>query len=272
MRDNQFGSQELQDGKDMSAVALSVVARLAARNVPGRRPAEADLVQAMKDAIVAADPAAFDVLRLDLRRARITEIDLVDCYFPAVARALGCDWVDDTADFAAVTIGMARLQALLHRIVQGSFVDLPYDSPSILVVLATGEQHSFGVQVLAEQLRRSGAAAHVMIAPSADRLQDLVRSGRYDGAMVSVGCEQGVEPSARIVKQIKRASGGQLWVAVGGAMLDRNVALRDLVGGDIATQDPMLAMAGMRHVQGSLAGAVGLPRPLDTAWKRLERA
>jgi len=268
MRDSQQNRPGQIGGMDMSAVALSVVAQLAARNVPGKRPAEVDLVLAMKQAVISTDPAAFDTLRLDLRRARITETDLVECYFPAVARALGCDWVEDSAGFAAVTIGMSRLQTLLHRIVRTCHVELPMDSPSILVVLPAGEQHSFGVQVLAEQLRRNGASAHVLIAPTPDRLQDLVRSGRYDGAMVSVACDQGIEPAARVVRSIKQASHGELWVAVGGSLLEREPALKARLGADIATQDIKLAMVGMI----SPKGAKGRHDLEDSAPKRLEKA
>lgn len=251
----------------VSAVALSVVAQLAARNVPGKRPAEADLVQAMKLAVVDADPAAFDTLRLDLRRARITDIDLVDCYFPAVARALGCDWVDDSAGFAAVTIGMARLQTLLHRIVRTCHVELPVDSPSVLVVLPEVEQHSFGIQVLAEQLRRSGASAHVLIGPPPNLLRRLVASGRYDGAMVSVGCDQGLRPARAAINAIRQASDGALWVAVGGAMLERVPDLQAVLGADIGTSDPILAMAGMRQ---PVLVARGGPRHGTPSLKRLE--
>ncbi|OYX25163.1 MAG: hypothetical protein B7Z10_07165 [Rhodobacterales bacterium 32-66-7] len=253
---------------DMSAVALSVVAQLAARSP--RQASEAALVQAMKDAVISTDPAAFDTLRRDLRRARITEIDLVDGYFPAVARALGCDWVGDSAGFAAVTIGMARLQTLLHRIVRTSPVELPVDSLSILVVLPLGEQHSFGVQVLAEQLRRRGAFAHVLITPAMDRLQDLVCSGRYDGAMVSVGCDQGVEPAARVVRSIRQASQGRLWVAAGGSMLERMPDMQAKLGADIATQDPDLAMVGM--LTAKAARAVAEARGTEGALQRLETA
>lgn len=263
---NGFGQR---GSMDMSAVALSVVAELAARNA--RQSSEAELVLAMKEAVISTNPGAFDTLRHDLRRARITETDLVDSYFPAVARALGCDWVGDSAGFAAVTIGMTRLQILLHRIIRTCPVELPIDSPSILVVLPLGEQHSFGVQILAEQLRRRGASAHVLITPSMDRLRELVCSGRYDGAMVSVGCDQGLEPAVRVVRSIKQASQGGLWVAVGGSMLEREPDLQARLGADIATQDPDLAMVGMRSAKAA-RDAEDQQVIADSAWKRLETA
>jgi len=271
MRGSQQNGSGQFDGIDVSAVAFSVVAQLASRNGQGKRPAANDLVQAMKRAVVSTDPAAFDALRRDLRRASITETDLVDCYFPAVARALGCDWVDDSAGFAAVTIGMSRLQAMLHRIVRSCHVELPLDSPSVLVVLPQIEQHSFGVQVLAEQLRRSGVSAHVLISPSPDRLRGLVGTGRYDGAMVSVGCEQGLAPAAQAVLCLKQATEGQLWVAVGGAMLERERGLADLLGADIASSDPMKAMAGMRQTAPAAKTVLGLLRPVDCTAIGLDR-
>lgn len=270
MRDSQQNGPGQLGSMDMSAVALNVVTQLAARALQ-RQSAEAALILAMKQAVMAADPTRFDTFRLDLRRARITETELVDTYFPAVARALGCDWVDDSAGFAAVTIGMARLQTLLHRIVRTCPVELPIDSLSVLVVLPLGEQHSFGIQILAEQMRRRGASTHVLIAPALDQLQDLVCSGRYDGAMVSVGCLQGMEPAARVVRSIKHASHGKLWVAVGGSMLEREPDLKAILGADIATQNAEVAMVGMRSAK-TARNAEDRQGLADSAWKRLEKA
>jgi hypothetical protein len=49
-----------------------------------------------------------------------------------------------------------------------------------------------------------------------------------------------------VVKALRDGSGGRLWVAVGGAVLERPVDVKAATGADVATNDPMVALAGAR--------------------------
>jgi hypothetical protein len=113
MRDSQHDGHGDRDSDGLALLARSVVRRVAARGVV--RPVDQAMVAALARALVSPDPAAFDALRPDLRRARISETDLADAYFPAVARYLGCAWVEDRMPFTEVSIGTARMQARLGQ-------------------------------------------------------------------------------------------------------------------------------------------------------------
>jgi hypothetical protein len=202
MRDSQYGVPIERCGDELSTLARTVVARLAARGGRALQQIDPDLVFAMARAVASVDPALYDALRPEIRRARISDIDLVDSYFPAVARLLGCDWAEDRAGWAEVTIGLARLQSLVHQIGLGWDGSTAVDGASVLIVLPEGEQHSFGAQVLAGQLRRQGISVHLQIGTRLAVLRTLVQERQYDCAMVSVGCETKLELGRKIVMNV----------------------------------------------------------------------
>lgn len=252
MRDSQHGSHNERSSEELSALARMIFSRIAVRSARIARSLDDDLVSAMVAAVVAPDPAVFEALRPDIRRLRLSDTDLVDFYFPAVARQLGCDWADDRSGWTTVSIGMARLQALVHQISLdwSSNATASQDAPVVLVVLPEGEQHSFGAQVLAGQLRRQGVSVHLQIGARPDGLRVLLQERRYDCAMVSVACEERLEFCRKVVKSLRDGSKGSLWVAVGGAVLERQVDVLAVTLADVATNDPMHVLAGAHQHAG----------------------
>jgi MerR family transcriptional regulator, light-induced transcriptional regulator len=259
MRDSQHGGQSDRSGDGLSALARTVVARLVSRDAKVKRPPDAAMVAALARALAASDHAPFEALRTELRRARVNETELVDSYFPAVARFLGREWAEDRAPFTDVTMGVARMQSILRQVGRSwdSNAAASVDSATVLMVLPDGEQHSFGVMVLTGQLRRQGISVQMQIGARPAMLQGLVRTSEFDCAMVSVACEEKLEFCRGVVKAIKDGSEGRLWVAVGGAVLERPVDVRAATGADVATNDPMIALQGARVRNGVPVREVG---------------
>lgn len=248
MRDSQHGGQSDRGGDSLTALARTVVARLATRDGRSLRPPDADLVAALARALSSADPARFEALRPELRRARVSEMELVDSYFPAVARLLGTDWREDRAAFTEVTMGLARMQSILRQVGRdwASNAAATADSATVLMVLPEGEQHSFGMMVLTGQLRRLGVSVRLEIGAGPMALRAEVQRSEFDCAMISVACEEKLELCRRLVKALKEGSEGRLWVAIGGAVLERPVDVRAATGADVVTNDPMIALQGAR--------------------------
>jgi methylmalonyl-CoA mutase cobalamin-binding subunit len=249
MRDSQHGGQGDRSGEGLSALARSVMARLVKRDGALQRPIDSAIVAALANALTAADQSLFAALKPELRRARISEADLVDTYFPEVARLLGCDWAEDRAAFTEVTIGVARMQAIVRQIGRDwvSNSNARPDSPTVLLVLPPGEQHSFGLIVLASQLRRQGISAQLQIGSGPAELAALVQHKRFDCAMISVACEERLELCAKVVKALRQGSGGQLLVAVGGAVLEQAIDVEGVTRADVVTNDPMQALAAAQN-------------------------
>jgi methylmalonyl-CoA mutase cobalamin-binding subunit len=212
------------------------------------------MVAALVRALVTTDPAPMLALRADLRRARISDIDLVDSYLPAAARRLGCAWVEDATAFTDVTIGVARMLAVLHQVGRdwSSNATPDPDDRSVLVVLPQGEQHGLGVAVLAGQLRRQGISVRLEVGTPTRDLGRIVQEGSFDCAMISIACEEKLTQCRHVVTTLKAASDGRLHVAVGGALLERQLDIVSLTGADISTSDPMMALRGARVARGSL--------------------
>jgi MerR family transcriptional regulator, light-induced transcriptional regulator len=247
MRDSQHGGQGGRGGDVLSPLARTVVARLLETAPRVVRRVDTAVIELYVRALFSIDPVALSEARLEARRARLTDAELIDQVFPAVAQDLGCGWVEDRLGFAEVTLAMSRLQVLARKIDTGLVSGLALDGPSILIVLPQGEQHSFGTQVLASQLRRAGVSVQLALALDDAALSALVRDRDYDCALVSVGCDQALAGSAKAVKALKQASDGRLCVAVGGAALEWRKDLHLLEGADIATGDAMQALALSRR-------------------------
>lgn len=110
---------------------------------------------------------------------------LLELLAPA-ARTLGDLWSADLTDFTQVTVAMGRLQEILHDLCPGLTAELqPHrGAPSQRAVLAPapGEQHTLGVALVAEFMRRSGwevlgGAGHCRQERARGRRCPLVRCG-----------------------------------------------------------------------------------------------
>ncbi len=259
MRDSQHGGQGDLGSDGLSVLARSIVARVAARDGTVARAVDPDLVASIARAVAAPDLAVFEALRPDLRRARISDIDLVDGYFPAVARFLGCAWAEDSAPFTEVTIGVARMQAILRQVGRDwtSNVEAGPESCTVLMVLPDGEQHSFGAMVLTGQMRRQGISVRLEIGSPPGLLRQIVRQQHFDCAMISIACEEKLDHCRKVVDALRAGSVGRLHVAVGGAVLDRPVDVGGATQADIVTNDPLQVLLGAQVRSSAEKGSIG---------------
>ncbi len=107
--------------------------------------------------------------QLRLRR-RVSEAELLE-FLGATARRLGTLWEEDEGSFAEVSIALCRLHHFLRELSEeAGHRPLPTrdasSQPSILFANAEGDQHIFGVMVVAEMFRRDGWA--VSCSPGAE--------------------------------------------------------------------------------------------------------
>jgi MerR family transcriptional regulator, light-induced transcriptional regulator len=220
-------------------LAAEVVAQLAARAEGGRALLSDPMFQAFEEAARSPDPMAFEALKPELRRARISASVLCDLFIPEVARRLGVDWEDDRASFAEVTMGAARLQAILRDISATWSADLAdaRREMTLLLVVPKGEQHTLGPLVLAGMLRRRGVSVCLQLGADEGELVRLLQARKFDAAMLSTACTDKVDVCKAMVSTLKTCTDGTLKVAMGGAILDLCREDVHSVGADIATND-----------------------------------
>lgn len=160
--------------------------------------------------------AALDAIYLDL--------------FAPAARRLGAMWSADECDFTAVTLGLWRLQRLLHEHTSRFQADseLSLDGHRILLAPMPGEQHTFGLFMVAEFFRRGGWDVTDGPVLRADDLIDAVRAQWFDVVGLSLGSSRRLPELAALVRDLRRSS--------------RNHAIGIIVGGPVFLESPDAVM------------------------------
>jgi len=149
----------------------------------------------------------------------------------ATAQRLGQLWVEDEVDFATVTIGVCRLQTVLHRLSDAHAQRNPPQAGfgSVLLASCPGDQHDFGVLLVAEFMRRAGI--EVALKPAAQPA-DILRSVAMDSfqmAGLSLSREAMIPQLESLIVSIRQKS--------------RNPGIKIMVGGRVFLDQPELVKA-----------------------------
>ena len=158
----------------------------------------------------------------------------------AAARCLGQWWTEDRCDFTAVTIGLGRLQRIMREL-SPSFdplVDQPLDPMRVLLLPSPGEQHTFGLVMVAEFFRRAGWEVAGGAWESGSGAARMVAAEWFDVLGLSLAAEVHVEALARCIADARGASRNrELAVIVGGPLVEVHPELGTRLGADRCTAD-----------------------------------
>jgi methanogenic corrinoid protein MtbC1 len=158
---------------------------------------------------------------------------------PAATR-LGVMWEDDVCDFNAVTLGVGRLQKILYKLSPAfaSEAVFPANAHRIALVSAPGEQHTFGLSMVAEFFLHAGWDVMVGHGGGRDEAVDLAREQWFDVIGFSVGSEARLDWLASCIKAVRAAScNPDIGVLVGGPIFTLNPEYATLVGADATSGD-----------------------------------
>ena len=272
-----FHSDEAANDARMSQLArtieLEIIPRLmlAHRSAPEPAPRASDTGQTITDSDVTQfaklvlshdeDVAFASIQTLRTRGVGVEQI-FIDLLAPT-ARYLGRLWDDDLCNFTDVTVGLGRLQRVLRELssLLGHGVDHASQGRRILLLPSPGEQHTFGLVMVAEFFRR--AAWNVTggaWAAGADAAA-LVSAEWFDVVGFSLGAEGHLQALADCIAAVRQAScNGGLAILVGGPLFALHPEFVGKVGADGMTIDgreaPLLAESlidGSIHQRGSRA-------------------
>jgi MerR family transcriptional regulator, light-induced transcriptional regulator len=219
------------------ASASSVAARDAAR------PSAWEIAETVR--LAAGESIDSSLSHVERIRARGISLDAIFLHLLApAAHLLGEMWVDDTADFATVTIATSRLQHILRELAcefhgrkRASRI-----GPRALVVALPGDQHTFGVAMMQEFLRHDGWAVCGDIPDCRQDLVDLAGVSPYRVIGISVSCDTVPEGLASLIKDLRRAAlDPRCRVVVGGRLFLAHPDLVKVVGADGAATDAQTA-------------------------------
>lgn len=180
-----------------------------------------------------------------------------DLFAPA-ARRLGEMWEQDRASFADVTIGLSRIQQLIHEL--SPFYE-PEEDPllgarSALLVTMPGEDHSLGLLLVEEFFRRAGWNVWTPQDVTVRQLVTIARQEHFDMVGISVTCEVDVEHLKNIVHSVRATSlNPELLVMIGGRYVNEHPELVASVGADATDFDGSQAVRRVEVLRPKLAAS-----------------
>jgi len=195
-----------------------------------------------------------------LRGASIESLYL-DLLAPA-ARYLGKLWEDDLCDFTEVTIGLGRLQQMLHGLRADTEKAVPPAAIglSILLLPSPGEQHTFGLSMVAEFFRREGWDVVGGPYESHGDPAKMIRKQHFDVVGFSLATERHISQLADCIEDMRKSSLNQrLCIIVGGPVFTMYPEYVTRVQADLVAGDGRVAPGAAREFVENQA--CGKPNP-----------
>jgi methanogenic corrinoid protein MtbC1 len=156
------------------------------------------------------------------------------------ARELGLLWEEDECDFMQVTVGLCRLHQLLRELSPEFRADdlEPAVDRRILLAPLPGEQHTFGLTVVAQFLRRAGWDVWHEVPAADTEILEVLRQNWFAVVGLTVGIDTRLDDVTAIIAAIRRCSRNRgVGVLVGGPLLVSKPEIASLVGADATAAD-----------------------------------
>lgn len=212
-----------------------------ARNVrASKADPDGSALDRLYSAAIGADPrACVEVARALIADGVLAE-RICDLYIPAAARRMGADWQTDDLSFSAVTIGTARLQALLRELGLGAEVDQRWtaggDAVAVLLV-APETDHTLGALVLASQIRRRGLSVRLSLGESSAALVESLKTTPFDAIFFSASISDSLLFLEEALEKIGASFAPPPPMVLGGVLLEHEAQAAAIVGIDLVTSD-----------------------------------
>ncbi|GAA4006252.1 cobalamin B12-binding domain-containing protein [Sphingomonas humi] len=183
--------------------------------------------------VIASDgPQAADYVA-SLRDGGLSVDTLFAELLEPAAQRLGELWEADEVDFIDVTLGVARLQALLsvfnctHEIAASGI------ERSVLMMTVPGEQHSFGIAMVERLLTAGGWLVSSEREATPERLARIVGQQWFGVVGLTLSNRFNLEAAARSIDAIRRYSRNRaIGIMVGGPVFSTNRHLATEIGAD----------------------------------------
>lgn len=225
----------LRHRQDGTSAQASPSADAAPAGRPGDvPPAEREVLAYTQQLLDGADAAA--AATLDALRARGCSVEtlLLHLLQPA-ARRLGDLWCDDRIDFAQCTLAVGRMQRAMRELSPAFAAESEPAARAhrALFVQASGEQHGFGLSMLAEFFRRAGWDVIGAGGAAAGEATERVRREWVDLVGFSVGSDVQLDRLRSAIAGVRAASQNpRVVVMLGGPLFAGRPDLLGACGAD----------------------------------------
>jgi methanogenic corrinoid protein MtbC1 len=167
------------------------------------------------------------------------------------SRLLGEMWEQDTADFMTVTLGVYRLDQIMKETATAGngFFGRPGGHDSrILLLPAPGEQHSFGLAMVADMFREGGWCVRSGPAATRNQLLRLVKDEWFDVVGLSISAERAMKGLAATIRALRAASRNPaVHILLGGKAVMDDTERARFLGADATAVDAAGALAHANH-------------------------
>lgn len=154
------------------------------------------------------------------------------------ARMIGDLWRDDECSFAEVTMVVSRLHQILHglRSDRGGEIEIKA-APTALMVLAPGEQHSFGLAMACAFFEEAGWQTRQLGENDAESIIEAVATTHYDLVGFSLSHDAHADVLRATIMRMRAASANpDVVVVVGGPAFEVAPELVSHLGADALGQ------------------------------------
>lgn len=235
-------------------VRAEVIPQLLAQHPPAVSPVavtEAQIIELADLALQGQGDAAVALVTSLHQRGYPAETLYLSLLAPAAA-LLGQYWEDDVCNFADVTIGLVYLQnamrALGPAFFEGHKLKGPTGPRAVLMPLP-GEQHTFGLSMLADFFRRAGWNTWSGTLVDEAALMQMVSSEWIDVIGFSVACDDMLIAVRREIEVVRQRSRNRdVVVMVGGPPFVQDPSLARQVGADGTASDGLRAVAAAQRL------------------------
>ena len=169
---------------------------------------------------------------------------MLNALLKPAACLMGLMWERDECDFMAVTLGVYRLDQIMKESAAvgwgGAFNGFDH---RILLMAAPGEQHHFGVDMVADGFRQGGWCVRVGHGLSRAQLLRLVRDEWFDVIGFSVSAERWLKGLSASVRAVRRVScNPEMLIMVGGVAIANHPERTRFIGADVMARDTVDAL------------------------------
>ena len=253
---------ELRYAKLSKVIAEQVVPRLLALHEQARGaedasaalPRTADIEELAKLVLGSNDEEAAGFI-LGLKDGGVSLDSLHMELLEPTARHLGELWNQDRIDFVDVTLGVARLQRLVH--VFEGLDDIPdYDEKrKVLLATAPGEQHSLGSTIVQKFLRAAGWHVWTCATPRLEDAADIAAKEWFGVVGFSLSSDLHLDSLSQIIARVRQMSlNPKVGIMVGGSAIARNPDWVEAIGADgTAANGPAAVILAKKLLAAGLA-------------------
>ncbi len=174
---------------------------------------------------------------------------LFETLLTPAAQLLGQMWEQDTADFVTVTLCVYRLDRIMNETSSQGHAAGPAQAAHacecrILLLPVPGEQHGFGLAMVADAFREGGWCVRTGPAVARAKLLTLVRDEWFDVIGFTVSSERWLKNLPSCIRDMRAASCNRnAFVMAGGQAIANQPERTRFLGIDATAQDAWQALA-----------------------------